>query len=97
VDGYKWELVPSEINVLGSRYALVIKGLRREEFNLPLAGTHVAVGNSQGKTGNVYIAGRVDKACLEISERQIAAGQEDFTHIGLVADLCEPYAVFLKN
>ncbi|MCU7872091.1 MAG: hypothetical protein KZQ91_05040 [Candidatus Thiodiazotropha sp. (ex Lucinoma borealis)] len=99
IDGQKWEYVPQQINVMGSRFALAIKALRQEEFTLPLARTRVAIGNSQGRPGDQYIAGRVDKACLELSEN--AAGpldpEEPKIQISLVADLCDPYAVFLKN
>src|SRR5713226_6251276 len=51
-DGAKWEDIPSAINVKGSRYALVIKDLRREDFNLALAKTKVAIGNSMGRAGS---------------------------------------------
>ena len=99
VDGAKWESIPLAINVLGSRYALAIKALHREEFVLPLNKTQVAVGNCRGRAGNDYIGGRVDKACLECGEDiAIPVGpDEPVIQINLVAELCEPYAVFLKN
>lgn len=99
-DGINYEKVPSAINVLGSRFALAIKDLRKETFILPLDKTKVAVGNSAGTLGNKYIAGRVDKACLDISDQiDIPSDPEESTavQISLVAELCEPYAVFLKN
>lgn len=103
-DGLTWTDVPEAINVRGSRYALVIKDLRRETFDLPLANTKVAVGNQLGRTGNLYVSGRVDKACLEITvagSEPSAADQEGgvpkITRISLVARLEPPYAVFLRN
>jgi hypothetical protein len=99
VDGTGWLPVPKQINVLGSRYALAIKALHREEFVLPLDRTRVAVGKSRGREGNRYIGGRVDKACLECQDGiDIPAGPNDpIAKINLVAELCEPFAVFLKN
>lgn len=97
VDGSKWEKVHADINVLGSRYALAIKNLRTESFDLPLASTKVAIGNSLGRSGNLYIAGRVDKACLEVTadiDRETQS--EDAVHIGLVAELVDPYAVYVR-
>jgi hypothetical protein len=94
VDGLKWEDIPRSIKVLGSRYALVIKNLRREDVDISLANTCVAVGNSKGRSGDKYIAGRVDKACLEILKPS-AEGTK--VHIRLIADLYTPYAVFLRN
>lgn len=98
VDGISWIPVPERINVLGSRYALVIKNLHREDFDLPLDATTVAVGNSIGAPGSKYISGRVDKACLEVAPNVSAVPSGDArVHIGLVAELAAPYAVYLRN
>jgi hypothetical protein len=100
VDGVKWEPIPKGVKVLGSRYALLIKGLRRQEFELPLARTRVAIGNSAGLSGSKYISGRVDKACLEILGEDVAvrSAEEGLAiHIGLVAEIVDPYAVYVRN
>jgi hypothetical protein len=99
IDGQKWKPVPEGINVLGSRYALAIRNLREESFTLPLGRSTVAVGPSQGRNGNDYVAGRVDKACLLLAAGvEIPPAPEDrIVQIGLVAELCDPYAVFLRN
>lgn len=98
-DGKVWKPVPAGIHVLGSRYALAIKNLQQADLTLPLARSHVAQGPSQGRAGNVYVSGRIDKACLELDDNVNvpAAPDEKVTPIGLVAELCEPYAVFLRN
>ncbi|MBL8180005.1 MAG: hypothetical protein JNL64_00155 [Blastocatellia bacterium] len=95
VDGIKWEPIPKPINVKGSRYALVIQNLRKEEFDLPLDRTEVALGNSMGAPGGKYINGRVDKACLRILDEH--HGPDRRVHIGLVADIVEPFAVYVRN
>ena len=98
VDGINWQQIPAAINVLGSRYALAIKNLRREDFYLALARTKVAIGNSMGRIGGRYVAGRVDKACLEVIEEAITDSREaPSVHIGLVAEIVDPYAVFVRN
>jgi hypothetical protein len=100
VDGINWQPVPKGVRVLGSRYALLIKNLRKQEFELPLEQTRVAIGNSIGAIGSKYIAGRVDKACLEIvGEKPGAATTPAVTpvHIGLVAEIVDPYAVYVRN
>lgn len=97
-DGLQWTDIPTPVNVLGSRFALVITDLERQQFELPLKQTRVAVGNSQGRAGHQYIAGQVDKACLEIvDEADVAAADSKVIKIGLVAKLAAPYAVFLRN
>lgn len=99
VDGQTWLTVPEHIEVRGSRYALVIEDLREAKFFLPLNRTKVACGPSLGKSGGTYIAGRVDKACLELGANADVplAPDEPATPIGLVATLRAPYAVFLRN
>lgn len=99
IDGDNWRKVPKEINVRGSRFALAIKNLRREKLVLPLAKSAVAIGNSKGMSGIKYIRGRVDKACLELGEGvDIPLPPDEMgIQIDLVAELCDPYAVFLKN
>ena len=98
IDGIKWEKIPEAINVKGSRYALKIKGLRQEDFYIPLAKTKVAIGNSIGRIGDQYVAGRVDKACLELTEDMPTKHEgEAAVHIKLVAELVPPYAVFVRN
>ena len=102
IDGIKWDIIPATINVLGSRYALVIKDLHKETFDLPLDITKVALGNSIGAAGSKYIRGKVDKACLQVvaesteSESHYGVGDK-VVHIGLVAELASPYAVYVRN
>lgn len=98
VDGLDWQQISPNINVRGSRFALKIKNLRHEAGKLQLANSRVVVGNSAGRAGSKYIQGRVDKACLEITDR--AASNEAPNReidIHLVAELAEPYAVLLKS
>jgi hypothetical protein len=94
-DGLSWETIPHEVNVIGSRYALAIKDLREEQFDLPLSHTRVAIGNSLGRRGDLYIKGRVDKACLEVVDEPLA-DEPGQIEIGLVAELVDPYAVFVR-
>lgn len=94
-NGELWRPVPEPINVRGSRYALCIKTLEVIDTKLSLSVTRVALGNSKGKPGDSYVRGRVDKACLEIVGE--THPDDDGIHIGLVAELVEPYAVLLRN
>jgi len=99
-DGREWKEIPKEIEVMGSRFALVIKNLREHEETLSLDQTKVAVGNSMGRLGSRYVSGRVDKACLEVLPEPERVNEENSKAerpINLVADLAAPYAVFLRN
>lgn len=98
-DGVHWERIPKTIEVRGSKYALVIEGLHRQSFSLPLDQTRVPVGPSMGRLGSRYIQGRVDKACLEVLDAPELTNEAKPREIGidLVATLKEPYAVFLRG
>lgn len=96
-DGLSWKKVPAPINVKGSRYALVITSLTRREFELPLSSTRVAIGNCQGRAGDQYINGRVDKACLEVIAPPQKVPPKPAIQIGLVAEIRAPYAVYVRN
>jgi len=100
-DGIDWQQIPDPINVLGSRYALAITDLQPVELELPLTRTRVAIGNSRGRRGDEYIKGRVDKAVLEVVDHEPEPSTPDprpgaAAGIGLVADLVDPYAVFVR-
>jgi hypothetical protein len=99
VDSIDWKDIPDTIHVLGSRYALVIKSLQRQEMALPLNRTRVPIGPSTGRAGSRYLRGQVDKACLEVLNRAENANEESPAEvkISLVAELAKPYAVFLRN
>lgn len=99
VDGRTWKEIPNTIEVRGSRYALVIDNLRKDEFRLPLDQTRVPMGPSTGRLGSHYVSGRVDKACLEVLTEPVRINKTTIVEraINLVAELKPPYAVFLRN
>ena len=59
-DGRLWKEIPGTIEVRGSRYALIIESLRKQEFGLPLDQTRIPVGPSTGRLGSRYVSGRVE-------------------------------------
>ena len=98
-DGQTWLDVPPGISPVGSRFALLINSLETVELELSLTQTQVAVGRSQGRTGDRYIQGQSDKACLEITGpiQGVEVPEDSRKQIKLVAGLIDPYAVFLRN
>lgn len=98
VDGHEWKEIPAAIEVRGSRFALIIKSLRQVKLELQLDQTKVAIGIGRGRLGSRYVSGRVDKACLEILDAPEQTDEKPKVRpVNLVADLVEPYAVFLRN
>ncbi|MER8953412.1 hypothetical protein NKH98_11870 [Mesorhizobium sp. M0833] len=99
IDHVNWVDIPSGIHVLGSKYALVLKTLQKDKFQLHLDQTRVPVGPSAGRVGTRYLRGQVDKACLEVLDHREISNEDDAKEvdISLVAELEAPYAVFLRN
>jgi len=95
IDGVNWKEVPEGINVIGSRYALVLGELTPGELNLDLSETRVGIGSSRGKFGSDYIKGRVDKACLTYDPIERNPTQQ-IRQIQFQAEVKEPYAVILR-
>lgn len=97
-DNRVWQPIPKSIEVRGSSYALKIKDLREADEELLLHQTRVAVGPSSDRPGHQYIGGHVDKACLEVTEEAVNTNQahKHQKPINLVAELLDPYAVFLR-
>jgi hypothetical protein len=97
MDGVNWSEIPKPINVLGSRYALVLKDLHSVQMDIHLADTRVALGRSAGTAGSDYVKGRVDKACLELIEPVQSSEDRRPVSIRLAAELQAPYAVYVRN
>jgi hypothetical protein len=99
VDKNVWRPIPKGIEVRGSNYALAIRNLREADEELLLHQTKVAVGPSVDRLGHLYIGGHVDKACLEVVGEPAKVDHPEKHHkpIGLLAELIEPYAVFLRG
>lgn len=98
VDGQKWESIPDGIKVTGSRYALVLDEILPEDLTFPVDDYSVGIGPSQGRVASEYIKGRVDKGCFTRRSKPITMPTEsrNTRHIGFVANLTEPFSVFLK-
>lgn len=99
-DNLTWLEIPEDIQVRGSRFALKIGGLRKTDEQLSLNSTRVAIGPTKGRLGSRYVQGRVDKACLEVLKEPENVNEEverAVRPINLIADLVEPYAVFLRG
>jgi hypothetical protein len=97
-DGVEWKRIPKEIQVTGSRYALVLSEILPGELDISPDEFVVGVGPSRGKPASEYLQGRVDKACLcrENTKVKSTNKNNDRKEIKYMAKLQEPFAVLLK-
>jgi hypothetical protein len=96
-DGLKWQPIPEGIQVIGSRYALILNEIVPGDLDLHADDFVVGVGPSRGKRGGDYLQGRIDKACLTYAGPAVAAQSSAVQKIvKYKARLLEPYAVMLK-
>lgn len=93
-DGVSWEPLPSGINVLGSRFAVVCGAPKQVNYELDLSRYRVSIGPSAGRLLSDYIRARVDKACAQLDEALASCGPR--VRIFWQAPVVEPYAVLLR-
>ncbi len=96
IDGVTWEKIPRGIEVLSSRYALVLGEINEGDLDLDLSHYEVAAGPSAGKPASEYVKGRVDKACISWAENLPANLPEVSKVIAYFAEIQSPYAVFMR-
>ena len=95
-DGINWKPIPKDIEVRGSRYAIVIEELQEGDLDLDLSEYKVAIGPSMGKLASKYIGGRVDKACLTRLTADAERATPEMKKIQHFAKLKAPFAVFTR-
>jgi hypothetical protein len=93
-DGNSWLPLPAGVNIVASRYALVLTELRQCEIKVDLGSYVVAVGQSAGRRLSEYIVGRVDKGCAIYEENFEVSSK--VVQVALTGLLVAPYAVFLR-
>jgi hypothetical protein len=94
-DGIRWRPIPPQIEVRGSRYAIILDEIQAGDLDLDLSEYEVAVGPSVGQLASKYIGGRVDKAC--ITRSPLNSGVEPtIKRINYLAKLKAPFAVFTR-
>lgn len=96
-DGINWKPIPNDINVTGSRYALILDEIKAGDLDFYPNQYEVGVGPSRGKSAQDYIRGRVDKGCLIKREDELAyLPKSKPRKIEYTAKLLDPYAVLLR-
>lgn len=93
-DGTTWDPVPEGAHITGSKYALVLRGLRRSDQVVDLGAYEVAIGPKSGTPLSQYLRSRVDKACVRLAD---IPGPPWPVQLVLRAELIAPYAVFLRD
>ena len=95
-DGVNWNKIPDGIEVIGSRYALILDEIKPGDLEISVGNYEVGIGPSRGKNASEYIQGHVDKACLVSTSKRISSVEPKIKRIEICAKLLEPYAVILK-
>lgn len=97
VNGSEWYNVPKDMEIFGSRYAIICRELVRCSFEINTSAYLIGVGINRGKNLSQYLKGRVDKACAFYKGSEHNDEMQTKTvKIDYIAEIVEPYAVFLK-
>jgi hypothetical protein len=92
-----WRSIPRGIDVLGSKYALVLDSLEVADGTcVNLAEYQVAVGPSAGRPVSSYMRQRVDKACARRAPDQVATGEMQVP-LCFTGRLASPHAVLVSR
>jgi hypothetical protein len=97
IDKRTWLPLPVGINVYGSRFAVICGEPHQCALPLDFQSFVVAIGDSINCPLHKYIRHRVDKACAQRNLEQsgtVLSGAQ--TTIFWIAEIVEPYAVFLQ-
>jgi hypothetical protein len=94
INGLSWEPLPPGVMVKGSKYAIVCRNLRPVRAQIDLGQYGVSVGPSKGKSLSSYLKYRVDKACATLSDETLCSVK--LTEVAYVAEIVDPFAVFLR-
>lgn len=97
INNKTWKNIDTNVNVYGSKYALVIKNLQKCDFEIDLSNYEIAIGNSKGKNLADYLNGRVDKACAIKRKYSNLSTELKKIKIVMIAELINPYSVFVKE
>jgi hypothetical protein len=97
-DTVNWEPLPEGINVLGSRYALVLDEIKPTDFEIDPQEYVIGIGAKQGKVAGEYMQGHIDKACLVRAESPAPNNAKVRRRkIKYAAKLLPPYGVLVRS
>ncbi|MCU7492874.1 MAG: hypothetical protein HF312_18855 [Ignavibacteria bacterium] len=102
IDGVNWSPIPEEINVTGSRYAIVLDEIQPMNLTVDLNHYDIGIGPSRGKTASEYLRARTDKGCLVRNEKKDTEKMDEddargtIRKVDFAAKIKEPYAVLLR-
>lgn len=97
IDGIEWLPIPEGINVLGSRYALVLDEIKPTDFEINPQEYIIGAGPSEGKIAGDYMKGHIDKACLVKPESAPSGVAGKCRKIKYAAKLLPPYGVLVRS
>jgi hypothetical protein len=95
IDDSAYAPLPQDVVLTGCKYAVVGKNIMEANCEVDLNKYEIATGDKEGKPLGEYIRYRVNKGCARL--RKVYANESPrFAKIAYVADMVEPYCVFLR-
>jgi hypothetical protein len=94
-DANSFAPLPEDVVLTGCKYAVVGKNIREVSWTVDLNEYEIATGPKEGKPLGEYIKYRINKGCARL-RHEYKSGPPRYTQIAYIADLVEPYCVFLR-
>jgi hypothetical protein len=95
-DRQEWRTLPDYVRITGSKYALVCRNIREVDLLVNLDDYVVGIGPKIGTRASDYLRQRVDKMCAKYQPTVDKSTTSKKLQIQYIAEIVEPYAVFLR-
>jgi len=96
INKYEWFDIPKNINILGSKYAIVCKSIKSCDFEIDLNDYIIARGKHKKQRFAEIYSDKLDRICGEYNPKDKKETNKKTVHIDYIAEITEPYAVFVK-
>jgi hypothetical protein len=93
-DNETWESLPKEVLLVGSKFAIVGKGIKKTDFEINLSNYQSMLGCVPGKTLDEYLRWRCDKSCAIY--KPDTSRSEKFVKISYMCELSDDGVVYVK-
>jgi hypothetical protein len=96
INRVEWFDIPENINVLGSKYALVCSNIKPCSFDIDLNDYVIARGKHKNERFAEVYSTRLDSVCAHYNPENKKEINKKIVHIDYIAELTEPYGVFVR-
>jgi hypothetical protein len=92
-DATQWQNLPEEVLLVGSKFSIVAKDMRKVDMDINLADYTSMLGTTAGKTLDEYLRWRCDKSCALYAPQE---SKKKTARISYICELTDEGIVYVK-